>query len=536
MTQPLSELERIFAATRRAMGADVWATCVQACETAASLLECLAECLPDEPPWLQELVSLEWALEQTRLAASQKTPAPERLAPHPAVQLLAFSWKGLPALVHAARQGGAEPPAPLQGEQMVLLWPDACGAVRCEPAADEDLLALKIAAEGLALAEVAKEAGTPVAALRQLLHRATSKGLLMQPPSLLTRPESTHPRAAATALDLDDDVFCSETFTMQWHVTQRCDLNCRHCYDRSPRQDVPLDLGLRLIGELADFCEARHVQGQATFTGGNPLLHPHFFELYKAAAQRGLYVALLGNPCSPGVLDDLLALEPPSYFQISLEGLEEHNDAIRGAGHFRRSLAFLEELRQHGIPAQVMLTLTAANMPQVLPLARELAGKVERFTFNRLAPVGQGAALACADMEAYPSFLQQYIAQAEELPHMRFKDNLLNAALQQAGKSLFGGCTGHGCGAAFNFLAVLGDGEAHACRKMHSPLGNVHDKGLAAVYDGEQAARYRAGSSACSGCSLRSVCGGCLAVTAGLGQDPLTERDPYCFFNQAPQL
>jgi len=247
-------------------------------------------------------------------------------------------------------------------------------------------------------------------------------------------------------------------------------------------------------------------------------------------------VALLGNPCPPAVLDELLAIETPAYFQISLEGLEEHNDSIRGKGHFRRALAFLEELKQREIPAQVMLTLTGGNMPQVLPLARELAGKVQRFTFNRLAPVGQGAALACADPETYAAFLEQYIAQAEELSHMRFKDNLLNIHLQQAGKPLFGGCTGHGCGAAFNFLAVLGDGEAHACRKMHSPIGNVHEKGLAAVYDGEQAARYRAGSSACTSCSLRAVCGGCLAVTAGLGLDALTERDPYCFYKDAPVI
>ena len=30
----------------------------------------------------------------------------------------------------------------------------------------------------------------------------------------------------------------------------------------------------------------------------------------------------------------------------------------------------------------------------------------------------------------------------------------------------FGGCTGFGCGAAFNFMAVLPDGEVHACRKV----------------------------------------------------------------------
>jgi len=242
------------------MGADAWARCVHACATAATLLECLAECSPQETPWLQELASLEWTLEQAQVAARRETPAPGRLSPHPAVQLLAFSWQGLPALVHAAREAGAEPPPPTVGEQMVLLWPDASGTLHCQPAADEDLLALKIAAEGLSLSDVAREAGASVGALRQLLQRAVDKGLLLAPPSLLTRPESTHPRAPARKLELTEGVFHTETFTMQWHITQRCDLNCRHCYDRSARQDTPLDVGLRLIDELAGFCEARHVQ------------------------------------------------------------------------------------------------------------------------------------------------------------------------------------------------------------------------------------------------------------------------------------
>ncbi|NDY43751.1 hypothetical protein G3N55_13020, partial [Dissulfurirhabdus thermomarina] len=41
-----------------------------------------------------------------------------------------------------------------------------------------------------------------------------------------------------------------------------------------------------------------------------------------------------------------------------------------------------------------------------------------------------------------------------------FKDNLLNALLHREGLPLSDGCTGYGCGAAFNFIALLPDGEA----------------------------------------------------------------------------
>ena len=58
-------------------------------------------------------------------------------------------------------------------------------------------------------------------------------------------------------------------------------------------------------------------------------------------------------------------------------------------------------------------------------------------------------------------------------------------------------------------------------------------EGLAAVYDSAAAARYRAGCAACSGCAIRPVCGGCLAVAHGFGLDPLRERDPLCFLGES---
>ena len=43
--------------------------------------------------------------------------------------------------------------------------------------------------------------------------------------------------------------------------------------------------------------------------------------------------------------------------------------------------------------------------------------------------------------------------------------------------------------------------------------------------------RYRKGCAVCSECSIRPVCGGCLAVTHGHGLDVFTEKDPYCFIS-----
>ena len=148
-------------------------------------------------------------------------------------------------------------------------------------------------------------------------------------------------------------------------------------------------------------------------------------ELYRAASELGFALAILGNPAARSKIKRIVAVEPPAFYQVSLEGLKSHNDEIRGSGHYDRVMAFLDVLREFGIYSMVMLTLT--------------------------------------------------------------RDNLMNILLRKEGEDLFGGCAGYGCGAAFNFISLLPDGKAHACRKFPSPIGNVLEEGIAAAYDSEAA-------------------------------------------------
>ena len=177
----------------------------------------------------------------------------------------------------------------------------------------------------------------------------------------------------------------------------------------------------------------------------------------------------------------------------------------------------------------VMLTLTRDNMGQVLPLSQRLRNRVDAFNFNRLSTVGEGATLLMPERDAFASFLREYINAAESNPIMGFKDNLMNITREQRGDMPFGGCTGHGCGAAFNFVALLPDGEVHACRKFPSLLGNILNTGLFDIYHSTLAQRYRTGALACQDCRLNRVCRGCMAITHSLGLDVFSDRDPFCF-------
>ncbi len=527
------EKELLFSNTfpqcRQQVSADTWRQLVALAASPEDFAVAVQEkaAALELPPYLGELAVMEHSAAGL---SADKTPVPryaEKLIINPTLQLFDNSWKNLAFLLDGTRKT----PRPEHGKERVIAWkhPETT-RVMIRPASRDDLLAMKIALEELDIAAVAQEGGVHASAVASVLIRALEEGLVVGPEPRVRR----HYRPEDYA-DIDHSFYAARIFSLQWHITQACDLHCRHCYDRNQYQSLSLEQEIGILDDLARFCAAHNVHGQVTFTGGNPLLHPNFETLYREASKRGFTLAILGNPASREQIERLLAIQPPAFYQISLEGLERHNDYIRGRGHFRRALSFLDMLRECNIFSMVMLTLTRDNMAEILPLAETLRHRTDLFTFNRLSTVGEGANLASADIAAYHSFLQDYIMAAADNPCLGLKDNLLNIVNHRQNLPLFGGCTGFGCGAAFNFITVLADGAVHACRKFPSPLGNILDNSLSEIYHSTEAERYRRGPDACNHCPIRPVCGGCLAVAHSHGVDVFKQKDPYCFFDaEAP--
>ncbi|MFC1884744.1 thio(seleno)oxazole modification radical SAM maturase SbtM [Thermodesulfobacteriota bacterium] len=486
----------------------------------------IAECAEDLafPDFLADLAQLELALHFLKTRGTEIPAGVEEPAVNPTLQILELKSKNLAALVDPDHGDPEKKPGP--GGEMVLVWrhPET-GSIRVQEAFEEDLLALKMLIENIDADEIAAAGGVPIGAVDMAVDRAVDKGLILRPESRIRRDTSIISVEPAG----DQRENSAEVFTLQWHVTQACDLHCKHCYDRSDRSPLKMDQALKILDDFRAFCRSRYVHGQVSFSGGNPLLYPNFTDLYRATSERGMGIAILGNPATRVQLEKLAAIQHPGFFQVSLEGLREHNDMIRGSGHFDRVIEFLKVLRDLEIYSMVMLTLTKENINQVLPLSEKLRDLADHLTFNRLSMVGEGANLQLPQRDEFRAFLEEYLDASENNPILGLKDNLINIVCSKRGTELMGGCTGFGCGAAFNFLTLLPDGEVHACRKFPSLMGNAFEESLSDIYDSEIARRYRAGTDACTSCVIRPTCGGCLAISYSHGLDIFRERDPFCF-------
>jgi selenobiotic family peptide radical SAM maturase len=388
-------------------------------------------------------------------------------------------------------------------------------------AGPDELLGLKIVEENLCVEKLAHEHGLPVAKFYRFLSHLDRKGILKAPAALLRRDQRFDPT-------LSDEFLTATVFSLQWHLTDACELHCRHCYGQRSNTAVSYLRGMRVLEQLGCFCRAHYVSGEIAMTGGNPFLNPDFLPLYEEAWARGFEVSIMGNPVSERMLERLCEIHKPTRFQVSLEGLEEHNDWIRGRGNYGRVFEYLQLLSAFGVPSAVMLTLTAANLDQVLPLAEELRGRTDAMAFTRLCPSGNGAELEAAGAERYHRFIEDYLQASIRNPVLECKENLINLKLHETGGILFNGCTGFGCGAAFNTVAVLPDGEVHACRKFPSSVGNLYRQSLEEIYFSVPAREYRSGMQACDHCAILHVCGGCWAA-AGAQGSPAQACDPFCW-------
>lgn len=488
-------------------------------ETVPGLLEEVAGLT--QPEWLPELARVELACHVAMNIPLPATDEIETVTVNPSIQVITVSWKHLLTLLTFAKKQDMELVEP--GNELIIIWSDPINKnLRFEIALPDHLMAIKIANKKISLEEEALKSGLTLAWFDSVVWDAVRKGILLVPQSRIRRTQTF-------MTDMQDNQHCSaEVFTLQWDLNQK-KTSFSPSIDFIEQDSFPYNRAVTLIKEMRDFCWNRFVQPQLSFAGDSPLSHPQFFEIYKAASEYAQMTSILGDPVSREELKKLISIQRPVYYQVRLEGLEQHNDSLRGSGNFKETVEFLNLLSELGLPSMVMVNITRNNIDQIIPLAELLEGVTGTITFKRPPDAGRLNQIRLTSKEEYRTFLQQYLAAIPSHPVLASKDNLLNIINEEQGKSLFGGCTGFGCGAAFNFISIRANGEVHACNNYPSPIGNILVEGLEDIYNSATAQRYREGSSACNDCKLKPVCGGCPAVTANLGYDPLTTKDPYCF-------
>ena len=137
---------------------------------------------------------------------------------------------------------------------------------------------------------------------------------------------------------------------IQWMITGRCNLNCRHCYLKGcPESGLEPELEslLRTMDQLK-----REGIRDVILTGGEPLARSDFGEILRQLSARGLNISrVITNGCL--LTDDLLtlleSLGQAPVFNISYDGDAGEHDALRRKrGAAESALAAFDLCRSRG--------------------------------------------------------------------------------------------------------------------------------------------------------------------------------------------
>ncbi|MFH0986510.1 MAG: radical SAM protein, partial [Candidatus Micrarchaeota archaeon] len=342
-------------------------------------------------------------------------------------------------------------------------------------------------------------------------------------------------------------------FTLQWHVTAKCDQKCKHCYiyDKSYAPEIANELDiqncLRVVDKFASFTKKLGVTPRISFIGGDPLLRKDFFDIANYAKSKGIEIVILGNPfhLTPENIRKIKKLGVQRY-QLSIDGMQKMHDELRMNGSFNATVKGIEILKKAGIKVNVMFTLSKKNAKELLDVIELVAGLgVDEFDFSRMVPTGLGKNLRnfVFKPDEYKRFLKKVLEKYDELAlrgakiHFGFKENLWKPLLFELGRISIpkirdSPLNQGGCSMALNYICLSGDGFVYACRRLNVKQENILDKSFEQIFFSGQFNKIRrTGNYECAGCALSKYCRGCPAFTRAVAGSQFL-KDPCCWIKE----
>lgn len=174
-----------------------------------------------------------------------------------------------------------------------------------------------------------------------------------------------------------------------FELTPLCNMNCRMCFLRMSKKQQ------ESIGPLHDaqawLALAEEMQKMGNLfillTGGEPLLHPGFAEIYQGLKKLGIYITINtnGTLLTPQ-LADMMAADLPRRVNITLYGAsrETYGRICGYENGFDQTIDAIRMLTQRNVPVKINGSLTPENrdeMQRLMDIADELGAPIEINTY-----------------------------------------------------------------------------------------------------------------------------------------------------------
>lgn len=280
-----------------------------------------------------------------------------------------------------------------------------------------------------------------------------------------------------------------------------------------------------------------------SISGGEPLLRRDFFRLLDEIHSNREMFSSVGVMSNGSTINDSVAKRLKdlgiSGVQISIDGLEENNDKIRGKGSFKKALNGIDKLVDNELPVGVSMTIHKGNVNDVeglISLCNSIG--VKSLGVSRLVPIGRGKDTRMLE----PLETKKFYEKIMELKR-KWKDKGVYLSTHCSDSLWFledKNHETHGCSAGYDSFSILPNGDVVPCRRFPVKVGNVLEKSLIDIWytsDFLWKLRNKGNISFCKNCKLFDKCfGGARCVAYGYFNDSFAP-DPQCWkiFKKLPE-
>lgn len=266
---------------------------------------------------------------------------------------------------------------------------------------------------------------------------------------------------------------------LELQITDRCNLRCRHCYLADGQNQ---DLSFEKIEEILK--EFEEIQGlRLLLSGGEPLLHPHFWKINEILRNYDFRSVLLSNGTL--ITKEVAKRLRVHEVQVSLDGMKEGHESLRGQGTFEKALQAIDYLQEANIQVSIATMIHRKNLVEFDSLASLIQSK-NIGEWNVDLPCIAGRLEENRDFWVAPSEAGQFLQYG------------YGGGLHSSEKNAT--CGVHLC-------AILPNGNVSKCGLFNQePVGSI-DEGLRVCWD--QIPRIPLRDLTCNCPELKECRGGC---------------------------
>lgn len=281
-------------------------------------------------------------------------------------------------------------------------------------------------------------------------------------------------------------------YQLSVETTNQCQLKCKHCYNKSGlkrAEELTVDELIIILEQYKDLGGT-----SIMLTGGEIFLKNDVIKLIDYVANNFIRVVVLTNgyTLTNNILNKLIEYRNKIGIQISLDGMEENHDYIRGVdGAFKSSINNIKKLVSSGISVSVACTLNERNvidLPKLVKIVKDVG--CSSINIGAVSSIGRAEENGLSSVQLIKNLKEIISDMRNKYEDVNFKVGESIDEYKDEVIDINGVKYDNKCGAGYKILHIFSDGRVGLCPSHGSiidkfNLGNLKCNTLAEILNYE---------------------------------------------------